>query len=762
MNRRTFLLAGTGIGGTLIVGWVVTPARPRLNAESASMPVERGEVQLNGWLKISNDGLVTIAVPRAEMGQGVYTALPMLVAEELGCDWSQVKAEQAPVDKMYGNVEVMTDGLPFHPDEHGAAREGAEWIVRKIGRELGVMITGGSSSVKDAWGPMRAAGAAARDLLVQAAAKRFNGFAKDCTVAKGWVTHTSGLRASFGELAAAAAGMTPKLPIQVKDAKDFTLIGKSAPRLDVRAKSTGTAEFGLDVRLPEMLYAAIRMAPVFGASWAKYYDNGAERMPGVKAVVPVVPGMAGAQAGIAVIADTWWQAKKAADALEIVWNSESGASSAGLDSAAIFRDYQTALDTGKASSYFARGHNADARAQTVTEVTAEYRVPYLAHATLEPQNCTAQIMEDGSVQVWAPTQAPSLTQWLAGKAAGVKTHKVTVHSTFLGGGFGRRGEQDMVVQAVLLAKQTGGRPVQLIWSREEDMTHDMYRPAALAHLSAGLDGSGNLIYWHSKSASGSMMHSMTARLGFAPIGPDQTNAEGLADRVYEIPNVKIEHALVQHAVPLGPWRSVGHSQNAFFAEHFMDEVAAKANQDPLEFRRNLLKQHPRHLAVLNLAAEKAGWGKPLAQGMAREGWKTARGLALHQSFGSIVAQVAEVSLGPKNEIKVHRVVCAIDCGIAVNPDIIAQQMESGIVFGLTAALYGEITIEAGAVKQKNFPDYDMLRMAGMPVVETYIVASAEAPTGVGEPATPPIAPAVANALLKLTGRPVRALPIKLS
>ena len=392
-------------------------------------------------------------------------------------------------------------------------------------------------------------------------------------------------------------------------------------------------------------------------------------------------------------------------------------------------------------------------AQTVSKVTAEYRVPYLAHATLEPQNCTAQMMEDGSVQVWAPTQSPSMAQWLGAKAAGVKTHQVTVHSTFLGGGFGRRSEMDLVVQAVLLAKQTGGRPVQLIWSREEDMTHDMYRPAALARLSAGLDGSGNLIYWHSTSASGSVMDSMSARIGMPAIGPDQTNAEGMADQVYEIPNVKIEHALVNHPVPLGFWRSVGHSQNAFFSEHFMDEVALRANQDPLEFRRKLLQQHPRHLAVLNLAAEKAGWGKPLAQGLAR-------GIALHQSFGSIVAQVAEVSIVEK-KVKVHRVVCAIDCGIAVNSDIIAQQMESGIVYGLTAALYGEITLEAGAVKQKNFPDYDMLRMAGMPVVETHIVASAEAPTGVGEPATPPIAPAVANALLKLTGKPVRSLPIRL-
>ncbi len=748
MKRRTFLLAGSGIAGALIVGWGVRPPRARLNAESAVMPLERGEVQLNGWLKISAEGIVTVAVPRAEMGQGVYTALPMLVAEELGCDWSQVRSEQAPVDAMYGNVEMFVDGLPFHPDEHGVKRKTAEWVVRKVGRDLGLMITGGSSSVKDAWGPMRTAGAAARDMLVQAAATRFRVPASECTTAKGWVVHGSGLKASFGELAGVAATLAPTLPVRVKDAKDFTLIGKSLPRLDARAKSTGAAEYGTDVRLPGMLYAAIRMAPVFGAGWTKFYANGAEGMPGVKAVLPVAPGLAGAQAGIAVIAETWWQAKKAVDVLEIVWEAKGG-----LDTASIFRDYRNAIDSGSAQTHFSRGKMGDALSLTVTEVHAEYRVPYLAHATMEPQNCTAQILDDGKVEVWVPTQAPSIAQWLAGKAAGVKTHDVTVHSTLLGGGFGRRLEMDMVVQAVELAKSAGGRPVQLIWSREEDTAHDMYRPAALASLSAGLDGAGNVVWWSAKSASGSVMHSMTARLGFTPMGPDKTNAEGLSGKVYEIPNVRIEHAQVKHAVPLGFWRSVGHSQNAFFSEHFLDELAARAGKDPLDYRRSLLKNHPRHLAVLNLAADKAGWGKPLPQGRAR-------GIALHESFGSIVAQVAEVSIEDKKP-RVHRVVCAIDCGMVVNPDIVAQQMESGIVFGLTAALFGEITIEAGAVKQKNFNDYDMLRLKDAPQVETYVVVSGALPGGVGEPATPPVAPAVANALLKLTGNPVRALPIRL-
>ena len=753
MKRRTFLLAGSSISGTLIVGWGVRPPRPRLNADAAALPLERGEVQLNGWLKISAEGIVTVAVPRAEMGQGIDTALPMLVAEELGCDWAQVRSEQAPVDKMYGNVEMFVDSLPFHPDQQGVARDTAQWLVRKVGRELGLMITGGSSSVKDAWGPMREAGAAARDMLIQAAAIRFQARAAECTTARGWVVHPSGLKASFGELAAAAAKRTPTMPIQVKRAQDFTLIGKSLPRLDAHAKSTGSATYGLDVRLPGMLYAAIRMAPVFGAGWTKFYAHGAERMPGVKEVRPLSTGLAGAQTGIAVIADSWWQAKRAVDTLEIVWDEKGSHTSTGLGTAGIFLDYRNALDAGHAKSYFSRGKMGEALALSVAEVKAEYRVPYLAHATLEPQNCTAQMRDDGKVEVWVPTQAPTIAQWLAAKAAGVKTQDVTVHSTFLGGGFGRRGEMDLVVQAVELAKSCNGRPVQLIWSREEDTTHDMYRPAALARLSAGLDGAGNPVWWRAESASGSVMHSMAARMGFTPMGPDKTNAEGLSGKVYEIPNVSISHALVNHPVPLGFWRSVGHSQNAFFAEHFLDELAHKNGKDPFEYRRNLLQRHPRHLAVVNLAAEKAGWGKPAPAGQAR-------GIALHASFGSIVAQVAEVSI-EDGKPRVHRVVCAIDCGVAVNPDIVAQQMESGVMFGLTAALLGEITLEAGAVKQKNFDSYRMLLMQDAPRVETYIVISGETPGGVGETATPPLAPAVANALLKLTGKPVRALPIKL-
>ena len=754
MKRRAFLLTGAGIAGTLVVGWGVTPPKQKLLAESSAMPLARGDVPLNGWLTISPEGTVTVAVPRSEMGQGIYTALPMLLAEELGCDWSSVIAVQAPIDRIYGNSEIMIGSPPLHPDAGGVVREGVAWIVRKVGRELGLMVTGGSSSVKDAWGPMRLAGASAREMLVAAAATRFRVDPAQCSVERGWVHHGSGLKASFGELAAAAAMLTPSQVPTLKQPKDFTLIGKSLPRTDVPMKVTGAAQFGADVRPPDLLFAAIRMVPTFGGNWSKFEMRGADSMPGVKAVLPVVPKLAGAATGIAAIAQTWWQAKQAVDTLEITWNAGRNS---GEDSAGINARFKAALDANKGAGYQNKGGMADGFAQAVKTIEADYAVPFLAHATMEPQNCTARVHDDG-VEIWVPTQAPSLARWIAAKVAGVAPHKVTVHTTFLGGGFGRRAELDLVVQTVELARTTGGRPVQLMWSREEDTAHDMYRPAALARLRAGVDSSGRVVAWEQHSASGSVTQSLVERLGFMPMGADKTNVEGAADTPYEFPNHKVEHTLVKSAVPLGFWRSVGHSQNAFFTEAFLDELAAAAGRDPYQFRRTLLARHPRHLAVLDLVATKAGWDQPAPAGRAR-------GIALHQSFGSIVAQVVEVSLAKSDKglsPKVHRVVCAIDCGTVINPDIVAAQMESGIVFGLTAALYGEITIKGGAVEQKNFPDYEMLRMADTPKIETHIVASAALPGGVGEPGTPPVAPALANALFKLTGKPVRALPIRLA
>jgi isoquinoline 1-oxidoreductase subunit beta len=461
-----------------------------------------------------------------------------------------------------------------------------------------------------------------------------------------------------------------------------------------------------------------------------------------------------------VVADSTWQAKQAIDAMPIVWDAGPHH---GLDSDAIAAQFKRDLEGGKATGYHSSGTVSPDFSQYSKKVEALYTAPFLAHATMEPQNATAWIKPGGVCEVWAPTQAPSLVPWIVSRALQLDSRKVTIHSTFLGGGFGRRGELDLIVQAALVAQAVaqsslGSRPVQVLWSREEDMTHDMYRPAAMAQLKAGIDSEGKVAaYWY-RGVSGSVMHSMTERIGFRPMGPDKTNAEGQADKVYEFANAKYEHVLSKTAVPLGFWRSVGHSQNAFFGECFMDELAEAAGKDPLAFRQQYLAQHRRHLAVLNLAAEKAGWGKPLEAGRAR-------GLALHESFGSIVAQVAEVSIvekGGKKMPKVHKVTCAIDCGTPIHPGIIRAQMESGIVFGLSAALFGEITIARGAVVQTNFPAYDMLRLADSPVVATHIVPSNAKPGGVGEPGTPPIAPAVANALYGLTKKRLRSLPLVLA
>jgi isoquinoline 1-oxidoreductase beta subunit len=770
MNRRNFLLTGTGIAGVLMVGWGVTPPRPRLELDSGSLPVSGGEVALNGWLKIATTGEVTIALPRSEMGQGVYTSLPMLLAEELGCAWSDVRIEQAPIDQMFTNVAILVEGLPFHPDDHGKLREGAEWIVAKMARQLTPMITGGSSTISDAWHTMRTAGASARGMLVAAAAQRFNADPAQCSVADGWVVHSSGLKASFGELAGAAARIKPTPNPRLKE-QGYTLIGKPVPRLDLAGKVTGAAQFGLDVRLPGMLYASIRMAPTLGGTWRSWTADIAETMPGVKAVVPLSSRLAGAPHGIAVIATQWWQAESALRALEdsITW--EDGPNSS-LDSESIFSELKRALDTRGGDTFYSQGAVSDGFQQAAKTVEAEYRVPYLAHATMEPQNCTA-VIRGGKVEVWNPTQSPTLVQWIAAEAAGVAEHDVTVHTTYLGGGFGRRMEIDMVVQAVELAKQVPGVPVQLIWPREQDTRHDFYRPASICSLRAGLDAQGNVTAWQQRIASGSVMNSLAGRMGLVFLGagtlpqrlthwlkfsgPDKSNAEGGSDMPYEFGSQRTEAVTVKQPVPLGFWRSVGHSQNAFFVETFIDELAAAAGKDPYQFRRNLLKNHPRHLAVLDLAATKAGWGQPLAPGMAR-------GIALHYSFGSIVAEVAEVSIVTADKVqkpRVRRVFCAIDCGTAVNPGIIAQQMESGIIFGLTAALYGEITFTSGKVVQGNFGDYPMVRMNEAPEVQTFIVPSGERPGGVGEPATPAIAPAVCNALFALTKKPVRTLPIRL-
>jgi isoquinoline 1-oxidoreductase beta subunit len=697
-------------------------------------------------------GCVSVVVPRSEMGQGVHTALPMLVAEELDVPLARVSVRQAPIDKIYANLALMRENLPFHPDDTGRTKQGAQWLLAKVGRELGIMFTGGSTSVKDAWQPMREAGAVARAMLVKAAAGQWKAQPNDCRTEDGFVIHADGRRLAYGALAAAAAKDGAGIDagdVRLKDARQFKLIGKPVPRRDSAIKVNGAAVFGIDVRPPGMVYAALKMAPAVGATVASFDASKVQSMPGVLKVIDVSGALqpkTGAGAGVAVLATHWWQAKQAAAALPVTWRAPEGGK---LSTESIFTGFAQALDNESGYAYFETGTQDPAGAAKT--VTAEYRAPYLAHATMEPVNCTAQVA-GGKVKLWASTQVPSIAVEAAAKVAGVAREDVSIEVPLLGGGFGRRLEVDMVAQAVQVAMAAGGKPVQLIWTREDDITHDVYRPAALARFKARLDAQGKLLAWESKSASGAIGHQYFPRnLGLPGMGPDKTTAEGEYDMQYEIPNQRVAHVIVDSEVPIGYWRSVGHSHNAFFKESFFDEVAHAAGKDPVALRRELLARHPRHLAVLDAATARAG--QP-AQGRAH-------GVALHQSFGSIVAQVAEVSVQDK-QIRVHRVVCAVDCGTVVNPNIVAQQMESAVVFGLSAALMGEITVKDGRIAQSNFNDYPVLRIDAAPEVETIIMPSTEPPEGVGEPGLPPIAPAVAAAVFKLTGQRLRSLPLRLT
>ncbi|MBQ5948938.1 xanthine dehydrogenase family protein molybdopterin-binding subunit [Massilia sp. ST3] len=750
-GRRRFLIGGLLAGGAMLVGWGVQPPRQRLHT-AEPLPVQGGAVALNGWIAIALDGTVSVVVPRSEMGQGVHTALPMLLAEELDVPLAAVRVVKAPIDKIFANVAVMRENLPFHPDDEGSVRQGANWLLAKVGRELGIMFTGGSSSVRDAWTPMREAGAVARAMLLRAAAEAWGAKPADCRTEDGFVIHSDGRRAGYGALAARAAAFDIEPgEVRLKEPGAFRLIGQPVPRVDSRIKADGSARFGIDARPPGMVYAAVRMSPVVGGKVGAVDAAKVKGMPGVIAVADFSSALAehsGAGAGVAVVASTWWQARQAAQALPVNWIDGQHAR---LSSEDVFEGFARALDGDSGYVYQETGP-AEIKDAALT-VSAEYRAPYLAHATMEPVNCTAKVA-DGKVRLWASTQVPSIAVDVAARLAGVAREQVEIEVMLLGGGFGRRLEADMVAQAVAVAAAPGvrGKPVQLIWTREDDTTHDVYRPAALARFRAHLDAEGNILSWDNKSAGAAIGHQYFPRnLGLPAVGPDKTTAEGEFDHQYAIPNQRVEHVTVDSPVPIGYWRSVGHSHNAFFKEGFLDELAHAGKQDGVALRRQLLGAHPGAVAVLDAAVKAAG--EPAAG--------RAHGVALHRSFGTTVAQVAEVSVEGK-DIRVHRVVCAIDCGIVVNPNIVAQQVESAVVFALSAALGGEITLAEGRVQQSNFGDYPVLRMDRAPHVETIIMPSAAHPEGVGEPAVPPLAPAVAAAVFKLTGQRLRSLPLRLS
>ncbi|MFL6662358.1 MAG: molybdopterin cofactor-binding domain-containing protein [Rhizobacter sp.] len=757
MRRRTLLLSGLGGAGALVVGWGVLPPRARMGRPDL-LPVAEGEVGLNGWIKIGADGTVLLAMNRSEMGQGVHTALAMLAAEELDVPLARVQLVQAGHDAMYGNVASFLDMLPFHPGDREPGAEtqtvkAAQWVVSKVARELGINLTGGSSSVSDAWEPLRWAAATARAQLVGAASLRWRLPVDDLAVKEGVVSHASGPSAHFGDLAKAAAA-TPPGDVKPKEPGAWRLIGKPAPRTDLPAKIDGSAKFGLDVRLPGQLHAIVRMSPMQDGSVARMDVDAALRVPGVERVVRLGP-YGGSTLGVAVVARSTWHALQGAKALAIEWRAPPAA---GPDSGAVLNALEAAArhaaDHDGGFAFYRRGDAAEAMGRAARRIEAVYRAPYLAHAAMEPINCTAQVHGD-RVSVWVPTQVPGLARAMAARVAGVPEEAVTVHVTYLGGGFGRRLEVDVVGQAVRIAMETAGRPVQLVWPRDEDLTHDFYRPAGAAVLRAALDAHGAVTGLVITSAGDAITPRWMERTLPALAGPvdtpDKTVADGLFDLPYAVPNERIAHVATRSGVPVGYWRSVGHSHNAFFSESFIDELAHATKQDPLAFRLGLLKDSPRHAAVLKLAAEKSGWGTRLPAGRAR-------GVALHESFGSIVAEVVELSMVDGNP-KLHRVVCAADIGTVVNPGIVAQQMESAVIFGLGAALYGRIDIVRGAVQQTNFPNYPVARLADTPRIETWLVPSTRPPAGVGEPGTPPIAPAIANAMFLLTGRRVRELPL---
>ena len=707
VSRRDFLKTGAVIGSGLILGFSLFPdtGRGRALADTAE------PFTLNAFVHVGTDDVVTMIINKSEMGQGVYTSMPMLVAEELECDWSRVRVEEAPVAPVYNHTV------------------------------FGTQMTGGSTSVSSEWVRMRTVGAAAREMLIAAAADTWKVDRKNCRAKDSMVIHTSGKKLSYGQLAEQAAAMPVPENVPLKKPSDFKIIGKPTHCLDTPQKANGQAIFGIDVRVPRVLTAVIARPPVFGGKAKSVKSEKAKAVPGVKAVAQI-------ESGVAVVAEDFWSAKQGRDALEVVWDEGPLAS---LSTAGIRKQYAKLAGTPGA---VARndGNAAQALDGAAKKLHAEYEVPYLAHAPMEPLNCLIDLHERGC-EIWTGTQSQTQDRDAAARILGLKPEQVQLHTTFLGCGFGRRANphSDFVTEAAQVAKAIK-KSVRVVWTREDDITGGYYRPLWYDRLSAGLDAKGGPIAWHHTIVGQSIIAGTMFGARFEKNGIDPTSVEGAADIPYEIPNILVDLHSPQTGVPVQWWRSVGHSHTGFVVESFIDEVAHLAGQDPLEFRRTLLVRHPRHRGVLELAAQKAGWGKPPASGLAR-------GIAVHASFGSYVAEVAEVSVNSYGEVRVHRVVCAVDCGRRVNPATVEAQMESGIVFGLTAALYGEITLQDGRVEQGNFDDYPMLRISGMPEVEIHIVSSTEAPSGIGEPGVPPIAAAVTNAIFAATGKRIRRLPI---
>jgi isoquinoline 1-oxidoreductase beta subunit len=711
-TRRDFLKgAGSAAALALTVGFEWT-GPPRRAAAATRLP---GTLFApNAFVRIGADNSVTVIAKHLEMGQGSYTGIATVLAEELDADWTTVRVESAPADvKLYANSA------------------------------FGIQGTGGSSAMANSWTQLREAGAKARAMLLAAAAKEWKVPVAELRVERGTVHHLGTNRqAPFGTLVATAATLPVPATVQLKDPKDFTLIGHRAPRVDAAAKSNGSAQFTLDVVLPGMLVALLRRPPLFGAKVASFDAAAAAAVPGVVKVVQV-PG------GVAVVAKSFWAAKQGRDALQIQWD-ESNAEKRGSD--AIMQEYRRLADQPGVSAR-KDGDAAQALESAAHRVSATYEFPYLAHAPMEPLDAVVKL-DDRSCEIWAGDQFQTLDQANAAKTAGLKPEQVSIHTLYAGGSFGRRANtiSDYIVEAVSIAKAYGadGTPIKLQWTREDDIHGGLYRPMYLHKLEAGLDGNGRLTAWKQVIVGQSIMAG-TAFAGMIKDGIDPTSVEGAATLPYAIPNVSVDLSTTKTGVPVLWWRVVGSSHTIYAVEAFIDEVAHAAGHDGLSFRRSLLGHEPRMLAVLELAASKADWGTPLPAGRGR-------GIAVAEAFNTYVAQVAEVSVGKDGQIKIDRIVCAVDCGTPINPDIIAAQMEGGIGFGLGAVLYGAITLKDGRVEQDNFNGYRVLRINEMPKVEVHIVPSTLPPTGVGEPGVAPLGPAVANAIFAATGKRHYLLP----
>lgn len=724
MKRRHFLLGAAVAGGGLLIGYSATrPSRHRL---ANSDLVQGDERFLTSFIRLFPDNKVTIYVPHSEMGQGVHTSLAMMTADEMDVAWEDVSIEQAPATDLYANGDLVKGfaqeyGLP------GFLTGLVNFSAATIAEIMNLQITGGSSSVRYTGEfAMRPAGAAARQMLVQTAATQWGVNASELTTALGHVQHNaSGRSVSYGELASLAAQMEPPEEVFLKDHDQFNIMGKPISRNDIPAKVNGTAMYGIDAHSDDMLYAAIKLAPVFGTRLVSVDATEALAQRGVRRVIEL-------EDSVAVVADNYWRAKQALALVNAEFESSANDQ---VSSADLWRGFEAKLASDDGSEDFESGDAEAALAEANDVVEASYRVPYLAHAAMEPMNCTVHCRPDGKVDLWTSTQDALGIKGRVASQAGVAIDDVNFHHVYLGGGFGRRlpFNWNMIDHATQIAKEFDV-PVKTVFSREDDMQQDYYRPAVANNFKAALDANGNVTAWHSRFT-----------------GPIQV--PGAAHIPYNITNQSIRVVDVETHVPIAAWRSVDHSQQTFFIESFIDEIAHRSGKNPYQLRRELLSAHPRHRHVLEVAANAAGYGQNLPEGHAL-------GIAVQQSFGSVVAQVAEVSMDANDRPVIHKVTCAVDCGWTVNPDTAASQIESGIIFGLTAALYGEITIAEGRVAQNNFPDYEMVRMADSPEIEVHIVESGEEMGGLGEPATPPIAAAVSNAIYILTGQRVRELPIK--